>query len=60
MLRAVLDANVFVSTLIRPQGPPGQLLTRLLEGQAFELVLSPSILDELTRCISFHSRTMKG
>ena len=26
MVRAVLDANVFVSALIRPEGPPGQIL----------------------------------
>lgn len=31
MLRVVLDANVYVSALIRPQGPPGQIIMRFLE-----------------------------
>lgn len=46
MLRIVLDANVYVSALIRPEGPPGQILARFLRGGAFDLVVSPSIIDE--------------
>lgn len=53
MLRAVLDANVFVSALIRPQGPPGRILASFLEGCAFELVVSSSIFDELRRCLNY-------
>lgn len=53
MLRAVLDANVFVSALIRPQGPPGRILASFLEGPAFELVVSVSIFDELRRCLNY-------
>ncbi len=53
MLRAVLDANVLASALIRPQGPPGQIVTRLLTQQAFELVISEAILAELRRCLSY-------
>ena len=53
MLRAVLDANVLASTLIRPQGPPGQIVTRLLENQAFTLIVSAPILEELRRCLSY-------
>src|SRR5262249_3831343 len=52
-VRAVLDANVFVSGLIRPQGPPGQILVRLLRDGAFELVVSPAILDELRRSLRY-------
>lgn len=52
-MRAVLDANVFVSGLIRPQGPPGQILVRLLRDGAFELVVSPAILDELRRSLRY-------
>ena len=48
MVRAVLDTNVLVSALIRPSGPPGRIVDHLARG-GFELVLSPSILDELRR-----------
>jgi putative PIN family toxin of toxin-antitoxin system len=53
VIRAVLDANVFVSALIRRQGPPGQIVARLLEDRAFELVSSDSIFAELRRCLSY-------
>lgn len=53
MLRAVLDANVFASALIRPQGPPGQIVMRLLEDQVFVLIVSAPILEELRRCLSY-------
>lgn len=53
MLRAVLDANVFVSALIRPKGPPGQVLVRLLRDRAFTLVTSPAILTEVRRSLAY-------
>ncbi len=53
MIRAVLDANVLVSALIRPQGPPGRIVLRLLKDGAFELVVSPSTLDELRRSLGY-------
>ncbi len=53
MLRAVLDTNVLLSAFIRPGGPPGQILQLLLQHQAFELVLSDHILDELRRTLSY-------
>lgn len=53
MLRAVLDANVLVSALIRPTGPPGQIVIRLLEGRAFELITSPAILNEVRRSLTY-------
>jgi putative PIN family toxin of toxin-antitoxin system len=52
-LRAVLDANILVSALIRPQGPPGHLLNRLLLDRAFELVASRSTLEELRRSLGY-------
>lgn len=52
-MRAVLDANVVVSGLIRPEGPPGRILVRLLRDRAFELVASPAILDELRRTLRY-------
>ncbi|MGH9399314.1 MAG: putative toxin-antitoxin system toxin component, PIN family [Thermoanaerobaculia bacterium] len=52
-MRAVLDANVLVSGLIRPEGPPGRLLVRFLRDSAFELVASPATLDELRRSLRY-------
>jgi putative PIN family toxin of toxin-antitoxin system len=51
VLRAVLDANVYVSAAIRPEGPPGQLLEALVSQSAFELVMSPAIIDEVTETL---------
>jgi putative PIN family toxin of toxin-antitoxin system len=48
----VLDANVYVSALIRPQGPPGQIIKRFLEN-AFEVVLSPAIVEETVRAFGY-------
>lgn len=53
MFRAVLDANVLASALIRPQGPPGQIVARLLEDHDFTLVISDPTLAELRRCLSY-------
>ena len=50
-MRAVLDANVLASALIRPEGPPGRIARRFLRDRAFDLVLSPNILDEVARCL---------
>jgi putative PIN family toxin of toxin-antitoxin system len=52
-VRAVLDANVVISGLIRPEGPPGRILVRLLRDSAFELVASPATLDELRRSLHY-------
>lgn len=52
-MRAVLDANVLISALIRPQGPPGRILVRLLRDSAFELVASSATLDELRRSLRY-------
>lgn len=49
MLRAVLDANVYISAVIRPEGPPGLIVERFLRDAAFELVASPAIVSEVQR-----------
>ena len=51
MIRAVLDANVFVSALIRPEGPPGRICVELVEREAFALILSAAIVDEVRRTL---------
>jgi putative PIN family toxin of toxin-antitoxin system len=53
VLRAVLDANVYVSAYIRPEGPPGQIIERLLSHDAFEVVLSAAIVEETLRALTY-------
>ena len=47
-MRAVLDANIYVSALVKPEGPPGQILDQFLRFAAFEVVLSPAIAEEVS------------
>lgn len=53
MLRAVLDANVLVSALIRPEGTPGKIVSRWLAEKPFELVVSRAIIDEVRRAARY-------
>lgn len=53
MLRAVLDANVYVSAYVRPEGPPGQIVERFLRDGAFEVVLSAQIADEVLQALAY-------
>lgn len=53
MLRAVLDANVVVSGLIRPEGPAGRILERVARGAGVHAVVSPAILDEYRRSLGY-------
>jgi len=46
MMRAVLDTNILVSALLKPSGPPGNLLQCLRNG-SFIVVFSPALLDEI-------------
>ena len=59
MLRAVLDANVYVSAYVRPEGPPGQIIERLLRKLAFEVVLSRQIIDEVLQALVY-PKVQKG
>jgi len=52
VLRVVLDANVYISALIRPQGPPGQIIRRVLDN-SFEIVLSPAIVEKTGRAFAY-------
>ena len=52
MLRAVLDANVYISAIIQPAGTPGRLVERFLRDADFEIVLSPAIVDEVMRVLA--------
>lgn len=53
MIRAVLDANIYISACLRPEGPPGKILRLLLEDQAFHLVGSAAIFDEVRRGLNY-------
>jgi uncharacterized protein len=53
LLRAVLDANVYVSAIIQPAGTPGRLIERFLREASFEVVLSPAIVDEVLRALGY-------
>ena len=45
-MRAVLDANVIVSAVLTPGGPPGRVMRALFDGR-FDVVISASILQEV-------------
>lgn len=53
MLRTVLDANVYVSAYVRPEGPPGQIIERFLRHAAFEIVLSTEIVEEVLEALAY-------
>ena len=53
MLRAVLDANVYVSAFVRPEGAPGQIIERFLRHAVFELVLSAEIAAEILHALAY-------
>jgi putative PIN family toxin of toxin-antitoxin system len=54
VLRVVLDANVFVSALIRPEGPPGRVVQALsVQPPPFELVLSEALADEIHAALGY-------
>jgi uncharacterized protein len=53
VVRAVLDANVYVSAAVRPEGPPGQIIVRFLRGGAFEIVMSQAIVEEVLRALTY-------
>src|SRR5438132_12869969 len=53
MLRVVLDANVYVSAIIRSVGPPGRIIERFLRTSAFENILSPATIEETIRALRY-------
>jgi putative PIN family toxin of toxin-antitoxin system len=52
-VRAVLDANVYVSALLTPHGVSGRIVERFLRDASFEIVLSPDITDEALRVFGY-------
>lgn len=52
-IRLVLDANVLVSSQMRPSGSPGLLLTRRCADPSCVMVSSDAILAELRRALRY-------
>ena len=48
----VLDTNVFVSALLSSKGSPAEIIRRW-EADEFEIVISPALIDELTRALTY-------
>jgi len=38
--------------VVRPEGPPGQIIGRFLRGGAFDIVMSQPIIDEVLRALN--------
>jgi hypothetical protein len=51
-VRAVLDPNVIISALLSPDGAPARAVRVSMHGE-FELVVSPLLLEELGRALSY-------
>lgn len=52
MIRAVLDANVFVSALLSPKGVPASVLSAW-RAEQFHLVVSEAVLEEIDRVLRY-------
>lgn len=50
MIRAVVDTNIFIRALIRPQGTVGPIIPRLAR-EEFKLIYSQILLEELSEKI---------
>ena len=51
-MRAVLDPNVINSAALSPGGSPGIIFRFWLDG-SFDLIVSPILLDELSRALGY-------
>jgi uncharacterized protein len=51
-VRAVLDPNVIISGLLSATGTPANLLRAFDQGE-FEVLVSPKLLDELSRALAY-------
>ncbi len=49
----MLDANVYPSAFVRPEGPPGKIIERLLRDGAFDVVLSAPIVEEVLQALAY-------
>jgi len=52
-MKIVIDANVYASSLIKPEGTPGKLLQGLLKSQEVSIVGTTEIINELERILQY-------
>ncbi|MBF0565174.1 MAG: putative toxin-antitoxin system toxin component, PIN family [Nitrospirae bacterium] len=52
MFKVVLDANIFISSMITAKGNPAKIID-LVRNQEIELVISASILEEVKRVLFY-------
>lgn len=57
MTRVVIDANQFVSALLKPDSNPAWVLSLAREGK-IQLIMSPAIIDEI-RAVLLYPKIMK-
>lgn len=57
MIRVVIDANQFVSALLKPDSNPAWVLGLAREGK-IQLIMSPAIVDEI-RAVLLYPKIMK-
>lgn len=53
MFRVVLDANIVISALIRPDSAPGRILRAAVDGRAVRMVTSGPLLAELGGALAY-------
>jgi putative PIN family toxin of toxin-antitoxin system len=51
-VRAVLDPNILIASLLSREGAPARLVSSWLAG-AFEMIVSESLLEELERALTY-------
>lgn len=51
-MRVVLDANIYISSLISSQGHPATIINKWLSGE-FDVLLSQPIVDEILRVTGY-------
>jgi len=52
-MRVVLDANIFASALMSPQGAPARVVTLVLQQRLYDLVMTSDILEEIRRVLFY-------
>lgn len=52
-LRVVLDANVVISGLMRPDSPPGRILRAAVEQTALRALVAPPLIEELRAALRY-------
>jgi len=57
MIRVVIDANQFVSALLKPDSNPAEVI-RMARKSTIQLIMSPEIIDEI-RAVLLYPKIMK-